>query len=57
MTFVNALDSFYNVPEATKTAVIAAIISVVVFFCSLYSCIFFTKECGWYLSDFIVVEF
>lgn len=55
LTFVNALDAFDNIPEATKTAVIAAIISVVVFLCSLYSCIFSTEECGCWLSDFIVV--
>jgi len=29
---VNALDAFCNIPEMTKTAVIATIISVVVFF-------------------------
>lgn len=36
LTFVNALDAFNNIPEVTKTAVIAAIISVVVYLCFLY---------------------
>lgn len=47
LTFGNALDAFYNIPKATKTAVIAALISVVVFFCSLHSRIFPPEECGW----------
>lgn len=53
---MNALDAFYNIPEVTKTAIIAAIISVVVFLCSLYSCIFSSEECGWFLSGSIVVR-
>lgn len=36
LTFMNALDAFNNIPEKTKTAVIAAIISVVVFLCFFY---------------------
>lgn len=57
LTFVNALDAFNNIPEVTKTAVIAAIMSVVVYLCFLYECILFTEECGWLLSDITVVRF